>query len=355
MFNTQIIEVQPEPTITLDPATPPPPARVSAASAQPQVPVFKAKPSHVKLWFQVYAPITKTRADQQSQAPQKYTDLLPKEPFDAIIQIHGAELVNLREQAFEACNAYKTVWGLILKIAHEEGKVIFKGYIAGREDFLKSALKPITLEDILNRFKATMLDNKGKETVNRLKSKEDTFDQAIQDTHPDTLPPVQNDKLDMVAIRVKLMKDYRCIPIEGWECMGIINPENPNKAVHLSHSMMETWATDIFKHKPGVTSVIPPTLRAGFQWVPISNRSCLPPRYTAKSVASTSQIPLHYSNQDLLQQHNIVEFESVLSPAMDIPNLERLGFAYGAVLCLHDKALLYQAELKRHKNPTFWN
>jgi hypothetical protein len=47
------------------------------------------------------------------------------------------------------------------------------------------------------------------------------------------------------AIRVKLMKDYGCISIGGRECMGIINPENTNEAVHLSHSMMDTWATDI--------------------------------------------------------------------------------------------------------------
>ncbi|KAH9811586.1 hypothetical protein DFH28DRAFT_1084858 [Melampsora americana] len=402
MFNTQVIEVQPERAITpvnpssyvdidLTVATPPS-APLPSAPVQPQAPLFEAKPSHVKLWFQVYAPIAKTRADKQCGAAQKYTDLSPKAPFDAIIQIHGAELVDVRDQVFDACDAYKTVCGSILKIAHEEGKVIFKGYVAGRGDFLKSALKPITSEDILDRFKATMLDNKGKEvgfrlimdnpkTVNRLKSKEDTFDQAVRDNHPDTLPSARNDELDMLAIRVKLMKDYGCISIGGRECMGIINPENPNKAVHLSHSMMDTWATDIFKHKPGVTTMMPPTRRAGFQWVPISNRPHQPPKYTADSVASTSQIPLHYSEspppyplpefedflrfakietddhttRDLLQRHNIVEFESFLSPAMDIPTLERLGFAYGTAVRLHDKAVLYRSELKRRKNPTFWN
>jgi hypothetical protein len=136
----------------------------------------------VKLWFQVYAPITKTRADKQVGAAQKYTDMSPKEPFDALIQVHGAELVNIRDQVFKACDAYKTVCGSILKIAHEEGKVVFKGYVSGRGDFLKTALKPITSEEILDRFKATMLANKGREvgfclvmdnpkTVNRFKSK----------------------------------------------------------------------------------------------------------------------------------------------------------------------------------------
>ncbi|EGF98513.1 uncharacterized protein MELLADRAFT_95642 [Melampsora larici-populina 98AG31] len=219
---------------------------------------------------------------------------------------------------------------------------------------------------------------------------EDTFDRAIRDNHPDTLAPARNDELDMLGInvnpsfqeiRVKLMRDFGCVSIGGRECMGMINPENSNEAVHLSHAMMDTWANDIFKKKPGVTVMKPPTRRPGFQFLPISNQPCQPPKYTADSVASTSQIPQHYSEspppyplpdfedylrfakvgpedhvtRELLDRHNIVEFESFFSPALDIPTLERLGFPYGAAVRLHDKAPLYRTELKKRKNPTFWS
>ncbi|KAH9825042.1 hypothetical protein DFH28DRAFT_1077483 [Melampsora americana] len=62
---------------------------------------------------------------------------------------------------------------------------------------------------------------------------------------------------------------YGCVSIGGKECMGCVNPANPNKAMHLSHLAMDIWAHQLSDHKPGVTLMRPPS-GPEFKWFPIS-------------------------------------------------------------------------------------
>ncbi|EGG09479.1 uncharacterized protein MELLADRAFT_95969 [Melampsora larici-populina 98AG31] len=375
-----------------------PPPRYPEVAIQPSLEADEAKPSLVKLWFHVYTPIPKTKAEKQAGTAQKYIDLTSEPAFNSVIQIHGATLVDVKEAVFDACAEVKAVCGSLLREADLDGKLAFKGYVAGRGPFLKSALKMIASEVVLDQFKETMKANKGKEvdfklfidnpkTANRLKSKEDTFDRATLDSHPNSLAPHRIDELEMhikwQRIRVKLMQDYGCVSIGGWECMGLINPENTNEAVHLSHLMMDTWATALFKRKPGATEMVPPKLPE-FRFCRISNQPGHPhgqPAAPADNVQTTSQIPNNRTESPipgpppplkdfltwakispddentraLLKKLDIIDYKAFLSPSLNVTTLAALGFAYGTAVRLHDQAPLYQAELKRRKNPGFWD
>ncbi|EGF96966.1 uncharacterized protein MELLADRAFT_90476 [Melampsora larici-populina 98AG31] len=211
MLENHDIQVQPravtEPHVDIDLTVTPPP-RYPEAAVQDSLEADKAKPSLVKLWFHVYTPIPKTKAEKQAGTTQKYINLTSEPAFDSVIQIHGASLVNFKEAVFDACAEVKAVCGSLLREADLAGKLAFKGYVAGRGPFLKSALKFIALEVVLDQFKETMKDNKGKEvgfklfidnpkTANCLKSKEDTFDRATLDSHPNSLAPHRIDELEM--------------------------------------------------------------------------------------------------------------------------------------------------------------
>ncbi|EGG11104.1 uncharacterized protein MELLADRAFT_92458 [Melampsora larici-populina 98AG31] len=177
-------------------------------------------------------------------------------------------------------------------------------------------------------------------------------------------------------VRVSLMRRFGCVPIGGRECMGCINPENSKEAVYLSHAMMDTWAQDAVEHKNGATEMMPPTRRIEFRFIPIQSKPGRQLESTASTTQSTSQIPINQpdspppyplppfedylkfanispkdqSTRDILVKCDIIDFESFLSNSMDVPTLERLGFAYGTAVRLHDRAPLYRTDLKNRKN-----
>ncbi|KAH9809802.1 hypothetical protein DFH28DRAFT_1132925 [Melampsora americana] len=383
-----------EPYVDIDLTLSPPPAPPyqRANHPNPTMDVIDTKPSHVKLWFQVFADIPQSKAEKQAGLAQKYTDLTSNPPFNAIIQIHGAKLIDIKENVFNACADYKKVCGEILRDANHKGRLAFKGYVAGRGDFLKTALKIIASEAVLDQFKATMNDNRGKEvgfrlymdnpkTVKRLKSKEDAFDQATLKSHRDSLAPNEVDMLELKGIgvdkvwqdaRVKLMRQFGCVSIGGRECMGCINPGNSTEAVRLSHSMMDIWAHDLVDGTNGATEMMPPIKRPEFRFKPIHEPVRRPP---ADTTQSTSQIPdfrpesplsnpvpdfedyLRFAKiapddrvtRDLLEKLNIIEFESFLSASMDVLTLVGLGIPFGTAVRLHDKAPLYRTELKNRE------
>ncbi|EGG06556.1 uncharacterized protein MELLADRAFT_56095, partial [Melampsora larici-populina 98AG31] len=57
----------------------------------------------------------------------------------------------------------------------------------------------------------------------------------------------------------------------------------------------------------------------------------------------------------LLKKLDIIDYKAFLLPSLDVPTLSGLGFAYGTAVRLHDQAPLYRAELKRRKDPGFWD
>ncbi|EGF96967.1 uncharacterized protein MELLADRAFT_73760 [Melampsora larici-populina 98AG31] len=57
----------------------------------------------------------------------------------------------------------------------------------------------------------------------------------------------------------------------------------------------------------------------------------------------------------LLKKLDIIDYEALLSPSLDVPTLAGLGFAFEAAVRLHNQAPLYRAELKKRKNPGFWD
>lgn len=391
--------VRAEPYIDIDLTRSPPPAP-SYPRANHPIPIMdniETKPSHVMLWFQVFADIPQSKSEKQAGLAQKYTDLTSDPPFKAVIQIHGAKLVDIKDKVFDACAGYKQACGKLLRDANQEGRLAFKGYVAGRGDFLKTSLKVITSEAVLDRFKATMNNNKGKEvgfklfmdnpkTVKHLKSKEGIFDQATLKNHPESLAPDRVNELEMMAIdvdkawqdvRVKLMRNFGCISIGGRECMGCINPADSTEAVHLSYSMMDTWAHDVVGGKNGATDMMPPIKRAKFHFKPI-HEAIRRATYPADTTQSTSHVPkirpesplldpvpdfedyLKFAKiapddrvtRDILAKLNIIEFESFLSPSMDVLTLVGLGIPFGTAVRLHDKAPLYRTELKNREKRT---
>ncbi|KAH9814791.1 hypothetical protein DFH28DRAFT_928410 [Melampsora americana] len=360
--------------LTLSP--PPAPSYPRANHPNPTMDVINTKPSHVKLWFQVFADIPQSKAEKQAGLAQKYTDLTSNPPFNAIIQIHGAKLIDIKENVFNACADYKKVCGKILRDANHKGRLAFKGYVARRGDFLKTALKIIASEAVLDQFKATMNNNRGKEVgfrlymdnpkaVKRLKSKGIGVDKVWQDA------------------RVKLMREFGCVSIGGQECMGCINPGNSTKVVHLSHLMMDIWAHDLYSDivslnkvdgTDGATEMMPPIKQPKLQFKPI-HKPVRRPTYPADTPQSTSQIPdfrpesplsnpapdfedyLKFAKiapddrvtRDLLEKLNIIKLESFLSASMDVLTLVGLGIPFGAAVCLHNKAPLYRTELKNRE------
>lgn len=128
-------------------------------------------------------------------------------------------------------------------------------------------------------------------------------------------------------------------------------------------------------HKHGATELLPPTGRTEFRWIPIHPRPGRRAEYAADAVQSTSQIPDNrpespapvplpefedylkwakispddQATRDLLIRYNIIDFEAFLSPSMDVPTLERLGFAIGTAVRLHDSAPAYRTDLKERK------
>ncbi|EGG06720.1 uncharacterized protein MELLADRAFT_86396 [Melampsora larici-populina 98AG31] len=171
------------------------------------------------------------------------------------------------------------------------------------------------------------------------------------------------------------MRRFGCISIGGRECMGCINPANTKEAVYLSHAMMDTWAQDAVMHKHGATELLPPTGRTEFRWIPIHPKPGRRSEYTADTVQSTSQIPDNrpespaplplpefedylkwakiapndQATRALLVKCDIINFKAFLSPSMDVTALERLGFAFGTAVRLHDSAPSYRTDLKERK------
>ncbi|EGG06951.1 uncharacterized protein MELLADRAFT_106313 [Melampsora larici-populina 98AG31] len=121
-----------------------------------------------------------------------------------------------------------------------------------------------------------------------------------------------------------------------------------------------------------------------FQFRRISNQPCHPHQHhaaPADNVQTTSQIPnnrtespipgppppledfltwakISPDNENtraLLKKLDIIDYKALLSSSLDVPTLAGLGFVYGTAVRLHDQAPLYQAELKRHKDPGFWD
>ncbi|EGF97660.1 uncharacterized protein MELLADRAFT_84564 [Melampsora larici-populina 98AG31] len=171
---------------------------------------------------------------------------------------------------------------------------------------------------------------------------------------------------DWQKARVGLMRRFGYVLIGGRECIGCINPANNKEVVYLSHAMLDTWAQDGAMHKHCATEFLPPTGRTEFQWIPIHPKPGQRLEYTADTVQSTSQIPDNWPEfedylkwakillndqapQDLLTKCDIVDLKAFLSPSLDVPTLERLEFAFGTAVCLHDSAPSYQTDLKEFK------
>ncbi|EGG06490.1 uncharacterized protein MELLADRAFT_56145 [Melampsora larici-populina 98AG31] len=143
--------------------------------------------------------------------------------------------------------------------------------------------------------------------------------------------------------------------------MGYIKPDDSTMVIYLTHSLIETWASDIVHKRYGATQISPPR-RVAFKWVPIdqvkplkgpgprikSNSPALGPIPDFEDYLKFCTIsPEDHTTRRLLTQYDIIDFEMFESTELTCAKMEALGFQFGPRIRLHDKVSSYRQELKR--------
>jgi hypothetical protein len=121
------------------------------------------KPTRVTINFHAYIANGLSAADMRSGTPQTYADHAPKEPFVAMIQIHGVSLEDLKKSLFTACSAHKKGCGSLLRSADEKGMLVIKCFVFGPGPFCKTASPQLSTETVLDEFKIALSVKKDKE------------------------------------------------------------------------------------------------------------------------------------------------------------------------------------------------
>ncbi|KAH9816606.1 hypothetical protein DFH28DRAFT_927356 [Melampsora americana] len=390
-------------------ASPSPAPQATQASDSPVVATTEYKPNRAKLAFHVFIANNLTDAQKRSGVPVTYSDHHTKPYFDIMVNIHGRSLLELKTDLFRACNAHRSGCGTLLRDADDEGQVTLKGFINHGEAFGKSLLPVINTELIWDKFKKMMIKKPNNEvgfrfdminpkTQEQTTSKKLKFNQAMYHRLPDALAPSEQDEIEMSSIDIDaevqaqlttLMALYSDFSINGRECMGCLNIENPNQAMSISHLGFDIWAKDLVKKKKGVTIRKPPR-GPEFKWVSLvptsksnnqiqsnsnsaidtlsallalntkNNQAAVAaPEPQANSPAPGTPPPIEdylkfssigpedQKTRELLKKYNIVDFEMFLSEELSFAKMREFGFEFGPALRLHQKPQLYREELKK--------
>ncbi|KAH9808056.1 hypothetical protein DFH28DRAFT_911411, partial [Melampsora americana] len=126
------------------------------------------KPTRVTINFHVYIPNGLSAAEMRSGKPQTYADHAPKEPFLAMIQIHGVSLEALKKSLFKECSLHKKGCGSLLQSADEQGQLSIRCFVHGPGPFCKTTSPQLLDEAIFDEFKIALSSKKGKEVGFRL-------------------------------------------------------------------------------------------------------------------------------------------------------------------------------------------